>query len=271
MWHKWPWTTTLSAVVPLSRCYQGAFCNNSHKAEAPHRAWTEQTNGCLSGILKSSGLPGNAIELRSSAAVNEMWWLWNKASVSLRPHRGERWRQGLQKRASWGCKISQRNSNAPVFSLGLLSDVPWTAAKPFLCVQTEKTHTFALCFRASFSSILGGTYLSVHMGGLLWPQDTGLWTLVVVSMEMSRTWGGIQLTGNTVYCWLSGMGKEGGSVCGERRGGGWGWGWGLAPCWWNEDLNITVLLISQVRWDETKQRNPTGFSFFSVGIKKSKN
>lgn len=164
--------------------------------------------------------------------------------------------------------VKYRNSNAPVFSLGLLSDVPWTAAKPFLCVQTEKTHTFALCFRASFSSILGGTYLSVHMGGLLWPQDTGLWTLVVVSMEMSRTWGGIQLTGNTVYCWLSGMGKEGGSVCGERRGGGWGWGWGLAPCWWNEDLNITVLLISQVRWDETKQRNPTGFSFFSVGIKK---
>lgn len=66
--------------------------------------------------------------------------------------------------------------------------------------QRKHTETFALCPRASFSPILGGTYLSVLMGGLLWPQDTGLWTLVVVSMGMSRTWGGIQLTGNTVYC-----------------------------------------------------------------------
>lgn len=68
-----------------------------------------------------------------------MWWLWNKATVSLTAHQGECWHRGLQKTASWGCKISY-NTTAHVFSLGLHSDIPWTAAKPFLYVQTEKTH-----------------------------------------------------------------------------------------------------------------------------------
>ena len=31
------------------------------------------------------------------------------------------------------------------------------------------------------------------MGGPVWPQDSGLRTLVVVSMGMRRTWGGIRL------------------------------------------------------------------------------
>lgn len=73
----WPinmWPTQLTLYHDLvgsdrpSKCDLGVFCSNSsHKAGAPHRPQTEQTIGCLSGILKSSRIkePGKAAELRS--------------------------------------------------------------------------------------------------------------------------------------------------------------------------------------------------------------
>lgn len=157
-----------------------------------------------------------------------MWRLQNKATVSLTQCWGECWRHGPQKRAHWGCKISYATTTCvftPVLHSNILPEL--LPSLFFVSKQRKQREAFALCLSGDLHFDpywVKHTYaLSLLMGGLVWPQDTGLWTLVVVSMGMSRTWGGIRLTGNAVYCWLSGMGR--GALSAERVGVGDGvWG-----------------------------------------------
>lgn len=140
-----------------------------------------------------------------------------KLAVSLTQPRGECWRHGPQKRPHWSRKTLHATTTC-VFTLLLHSNVPpeLTPSLFFVSKQREETEAFALCPSGDLHFpphwVRHASAPSLLMGGLLWPQDTGLRTLVVVSMGMSRTWGGIRLTGNLVYCWLSGMGA-GGCFC----------------------------------------------------------
>lgn len=85
--------------------------------------------------------PANAAELRGSAAVNEMWRLWNKAGVSLWPRRGD-----ADVRAHKGGRaeaVKYGAAAAPVCSLDLHSEAE---PQPSLfCVFKQRKHTHLLC------------------------------------------------------------------------------------------------------------------------------
>lgn len=204
--------------------------NNSHKAEAPHRPGTEHTNGRVIQCLKNQRIKESGLlkghNANSDSGVKRPWMRCGDSKTKLLCH---------SRSAADVTAHKRGDAEAVKYS------TPWSQVRFFLCLRLvlqsnmQPSSCQVFCLRAQrgaftlrlsgnphfdpfWVKIKYGLCLCLLMGGLVWPEDTGLQALVVVSMGMSRTWGGIWLTGNVVYCWLSGMGR--GQLLWLEQGGG---------------------------------------------------